>query len=219
MGAPPLACPPRSLSLGAWDLKRSYAETFFRHRLLLTAPVLIAFVLAAAYGMKQPRSYVAAATLWVDRRIPADSTIGTSPGSDWPSAGQQALLTSLLASRGFMLAVAKDSPLAGRLNGPQLEVDLALTRLAATVSVATPGPQVMAIAVKQPAPELATGVAAAVVRQFLREEENRIRARGKAQITYDKQQLSAASRSVRTAEAAHLASTTCIPGAATQLRV
>jgi uncharacterized protein involved in exopolysaccharide biosynthesis len=195
-------------------VKRSYVETFFRHRLLLIAPVLIAFVLAAAYGLQRPRSYVAGATLWTDRRIPADSTIGTAPGTDLPSAGQLALLTSLLSSRNFMLKVAQDSPLAGRMQGPQLEVDLALARLAATVSVATPGPQLMAVAVKQPSPELATGVTAALVRQFMQEEERRIRARASAQITYDKQQLTAASKSVRTAEAALLTYTQAHPGAA-----
>jgi capsular polysaccharide biosynthesis protein len=194
-------------------VKRSYVETFFRHRLLLIAPVVIAFVLAAAYGLQQPRGYVAGATLWTDRRIPADSAIGTAPGSDVPSAGQMALLTSLLASRNFMMLVAQDSPLADRIQGPQLDVDLALARLAATVSVATPGPQVMAIVVRQPSPELATGVASAVVRQFMREEERRIRARATAQITYDKQQLSAASKAVRTAEAALLAYTRTHPGA------
>jgi uncharacterized protein involved in exopolysaccharide biosynthesis len=193
-------------------VKRSYVETFFRHRLLLIAPVLIAFVLAAAYGLQQPRSYVAAATLWTDRRIPADSTIGTSAGSDTPSAGQQALLTSLLASRTFMLKVAKDSPLADQLNGPQLDVDLALARAAATVSVATPGPQVMAVAVKQPTPELATGVAAAVIRQFMQEEEHRIRARASAQITYDRQQLATADKAVRAAEAALAAYAQSHPG-------
>src|SRR5215468_3004936 len=161
MGRQPLGDHGTARGWGVQSVKRSYVETFFRHRLLVIAPVLIAFVLAAAYGLHRPRSYVAGATLWTDRRIPADSTIGTIPGSDVPSTGQQALLTSLLASHTFMLKVAMDSPLADRMRGPQLEVDLALARLAATVSVATPGPQLMAVAVKQPAPELATGVAAA----------------------------------------------------------
>jgi capsular polysaccharide biosynthesis protein len=199
---------------GAWIVKRSYAETFFRHRLILTAPVLIALVLAAAYGLKQPRSYVASATMWTDRRIPNDTAIGTLPGSDVPSAGQQSLLTSLLTTRAFMKAVAMDSPLAGQTRGPQLEVDLALARLASTVSVATPGPQVMAIAVKQPSPELAVGVAAAVVRQFLKEEDRRIHARAAAQVSYDKQQLTAAGKQVREAQFALASYTAAHPGAA-----
>jgi capsular polysaccharide biosynthesis protein len=194
-------------------VKRSYVETFFRHRLLLIAPALIAFVLAAAYGMQQPRSYVASATLWTDRRIPGDSTIGTMPGSDVPSTGQQALLTSLLATRTFMIEVVKDSPLAGRMTGSQLDVDLELARLASTVSAATPGPQVMAVAVKQATPELATGVAEAVVRQFMREEERRVRARAAAQVSYDKQQLSAAASAVRAAQAQLVAYTQIHPEA------
>jgi uncharacterized protein involved in exopolysaccharide biosynthesis len=212
MGRKPLESHGTARGWGVQSVKRSYVETFFRHRLLLVAPVLIAFVLAAAYGLQQPRSYVAQATLWTDRRIPGDSTIGTLPGSDVPSAGQQALLTSLLASRTFMLKVAKDSPLANTMKGTQLDVDLALARLAATVSVATPGPQVMAVAVKQPTPGLATGVATAVIRQFMREEDRRIRARASAQITYDKQQLVAADRAVHTAQSALVAYGQTHPG-------
>jgi capsular polysaccharide biosynthesis protein len=151
--------------------------------------------------------------LWTDRRIPGDSTIGTIPGSDVPSAGQQALLTSLLASRTFMLKVALDSPLADKMQGPRLDVDLALARLAATVSVATPGPQVMAVAVKQPAPALATGLAAAVVRQFMREEDSRIRDRAQAQIGYDKQQLSVATAAVHAAQTRLVAYNQTHPGA------
>jgi capsular polysaccharide biosynthesis protein len=176
--------------------------------------VLIALVLAAAYGLKQPRSYVASATIWTDRRIPADSAIGTLPGSDVPSAGQQALLTSLLTTRTFMRAVALDSPLASQMNGPQLEVDLALARLASTVSVATPGPQVMALAVKQRTPELAVGVAGAVVRQFMKEEERRIRVRARSQVYYDKQQVDAARGAVQRAEHDLMIYTQAHPGAA-----
>ena len=200
--------------VGGLELKRSYTETFFRHRLLLAGPVIIAFVLAAGYGLHQPRSYVATAAIWTDRRIPADSTIGTNPGSDVPSAGQQALLAGLLASRTFMLTVARDSPLADETHGPQLQVDLALARLAASVSVSTPGPQVMTIAVKQRSPDIATGVAHALVRQFMAMEADRIRTRAKAQVTYDKQQMDAASKSLHAAENALLAYTRDHPGAA-----
>ena len=71
----------------------------------------------------------------------------------------------------------------------------------------------MAIAVKQPTPELATGVAAAVVRQFLKEEIYKIQARATHQRSYDAGQLNDASNAMNKAKAALLAYTRAHPGA------
>ena len=180
-------------------MKRNYAETFFRHRLLLTAPVLIAFALAAFYGLSQPRKYAAAAAVWTDRQIPFDSTIGTNGGGDSPSMGQSALLSGLLASRTFLMDVAKRSPMAAEVRDSP-DTDSALWRLAGTVTVTTPGPQVLTIAVKEKTPERATGLAEAFVDEFIQTEQEKIRSRAQTQNDYDKKQLDAAALQVQKAQ-------------------
>ncbi|MFL6127510.1 MAG: hypothetical protein ACJ73E_00400 [Mycobacteriales bacterium] len=183
-------------------MKRNYAETFFRHRVLLMAPVLIAFALAAFYGLSQPRKYAASAAVWTDRQIPFDSTIGTTGGGDSPAGGQQALLSGLLASRTFLMAVAQHSPMAAEVRGSQQDVDSALWRLAGTVTVTTPGPQVLTIAVEELSPQRATGLAQAFVEEFIRTEQAKIRSRAETQVAYDKKQLDAAAKQVSDAQAA-----------------
>src|SRR4051812_18549090 len=110
-------------------MKRNYVELFFRHRLLLLAPLVIAFMLGAGWGLMQPRTYVAGATMWTDAPLPNDSTVANVEAA--PSTGQQSLLNELLATRKFLLAVANDSPMrheVATLSPP--EVDYALRAMA-----------------------------------------------------------------------------------------
>src|SRR4051812_42642515 len=81
-------------------------ETFFRHRLLVTIPLLVAVGLAAFYGTGAPRKYAAAVTVFADTAITSDSTLDTSPTSNTtPAANQQAVFTEFLGTRSFLLEV------------------------------------------------------------------------------------------------------------------
>ena len=185
-------------------MKRTYLELFFRHRLLLTAPLLIALVAGAAWGLTRPRSYEATASVWTDAPIPNDSTVGTHSVNDSPpSAGQQALLTELLATRSFLLAVAQDSPMANEMRGRSAnEVESALSAMSSKIQVGTAGPQVVTVRVKDTNPQMATGVANGLVTQFIAAETDRIRRRANAQLAYDKQQVTERAKAVSTAQAA-----------------
>ena len=54
---------------------RRYLQTFFRHPILLSAPIIIALCVAVAYQTRQPRQFLAGSTLWCDVPVPNDSSI------------------------------------------------------------------------------------------------------------------------------------------------
>jgi uncharacterized protein involved in exopolysaccharide biosynthesis len=185
-------------------VKRTYLELFFRHRLLLTAPLLIALVAGVGWGLTRDRTYKATASVWTDAPIPNDSTVGTRPVNDTtPSAGQQELLTELLATRTFQLSVANDSPMAKDLQGRSAtDVESALNGMAGKIEVSTAGPQVVTVSVKDTDPQMATGISSSLVKQFIAAETDRIQRRVNAQLTYDKQQLTESAEALSTAQAA-----------------
>lgn len=176
-------------------MKGSYAETFFRHRAVICVPLLVTVVVSVGYGLQRPRSYVSAATVWTDAPIPNDSTINTGGGTSPPSASQMAVATELLHTHSFLLAVGRNSPMAGFLaRQSRQSVDSALASLAKNVTVTTPGPQVIGLAVKQSTPALAVGVTKALVDQFIHEEVGSLRQRADALVQYDQQQVDATSK-------------------------
>ncbi|MGZ4618976.1 MAG: hypothetical protein ACXV3F_09705 [Frankiaceae bacterium] len=185
-------------------MKRTYLELFFRHRLLLTVPLLIALVAGVGWGLTRDRTYKATASVWTDAPIPNDSTVGTHSVNDTPpSAGQQALLTELLATRSFQMSVANDSPMAKDVQGRSAtDVESALSAMAGKIEVSTAGPQVVTVSVKDTNPQMATGIASGLVKQFIAAESDRIRRRANAQLTYDKQQLTESAKALSTGQAA-----------------
>ena len=60
---------------------RRYLQAFFRHPILLSAPIIIALVVGIGYEAKQPRKWVAWATVWCDSPVPNDFRIPASPFS------------------------------------------------------------------------------------------------------------------------------------------
>lgn len=187
-------------------MSRSYLETIFRHKMLLLTPVLIAVVLGTGYAFMQPRKYTATAAIWADTMLPSASTVGTtgtSAGNTPPAAGQQALLTDFLATKGFGLKVARDSLLPGYGgDSSSKKVDQALAKLAASITTGTPGPNVMTVAVRQETPARATAVAQAVVNDFLDAARDTVRRRGDNQVQAARRQNDAAAKTVSDAQQA-----------------
>lgn len=181
---------------------RGYLETFFRHPVLLTLPVVIGLLAGGAFALSVPREYVASATIWTDTPVPDAPTIATTGGSSPPSAGQAALMSQLLATRSFMESVAMNSPVAEDLAGlSPVEADWLLGSLAGSISVSTPGPQVMSIAVRMDDPTEVTGVASAVLEQFDRFQRDKAGARAELQAEFDQRQLEDAGKALQQAEA------------------
>ncbi len=198
-------------------MKRSYLEALFRHKLLVLVPALVVLVLGAGYGFSKGRSFVASASVFVDNPLPDASSIGTVGGSTPPSGGQQAFLAGLLASRGFLLDAANRGPLkdtVARLSGPA--VDDKLSAFASSVTISTPGPQVMSLAVKQDTPELATGMTQALVDAYIKAESDALEKRAASQVAFDKQQVDAAANTLAAAGPAGAGSGGAISGPAQQ---
>lgn len=184
-------------------VKRSYLEVFFRHRLLLTVPILVAAVLAGYYGFSQPRKYSAGVTVFADTAVPNDSTLSTGPVTNTtPAANQQAIFTEFLGIRTFLRDVMEHGPDAAtfKSSGPDQQ-DAALAKLSHSVTVTATGPHVVAIAVQDTSPRV-NNVANLVARSFIQTERDALTGRLKGQGDYDKQQVDAASRSLGDAQKA-----------------
>lgn len=183
-------------------MQRSYVSVFWRHPFLVCLPVVLAFLVGAGLGVTAQRHYVAAASVWADSPVPDPSTVGTTGGTAPPANGQQALLTQLLASHGFLVDVATSGRLPGfaDLRDP-VEVNAALAQLAASVTMAVPGPNVLSLGVQQDDPASATRVAAALVDRFLSVQRAALRLRGQSQLNFAKAQVASRSTALSTARA------------------
>jgi len=74
----------------------SYRQTFSRHKVLFSLPVVITTLLAIWFVAGTPKQYKAGASLFVDTKSGQSSLDDTNPGNTWPSSRAQQLLTELL---------------------------------------------------------------------------------------------------------------------------
>ena len=178
---------------------RSYIETFFRHRLLLVLP-LVGFLVGTAFAFTQPREYMATSSVWVDNAVTAGSS-ASSGGSTPPSSLQTQMLTQYLATRSFLTAVAMNSPRGHQLEqaGPD-EADDILAKLAESVSVSTPGPQLMLVSVTTDDARESTETAKALLAQFQGFQMTDLKRQKQTQADYDKSQLDNAAAALTEAE-------------------
>lgn len=168
-----------------------YLEIFYRHRLLLIAPVILALVASVGFALTRPRTYEATAQLWFD---PVTSTqAAQANGYISPADQATAELKELLKTRSFSAGVGHRGPLAASmLAGASRSPDLLTTVLnvirgvptlspssdaqvlddvlADTVNrnttVVSNGPEIIAINYDYTNPQVAAGTAQALVAQF-----------------------------------------------------
>ncbi len=90
----------------------SYVQTFNRHRLLFSLPVVILTVLALWVVASTPKEYKAGASLYIDNPVTQESSFfDPNPSEVTPAAQAQQLLTELLATKSFQLKVGRKGPL------------------------------------------------------------------------------------------------------------
>lgn len=192
-----------------------YLETFFRHRLLLVAPVLAALLVSVGLTLTHPRMYQASARVWFDASTISGST-SWNPYTA-PADAQAASLTELIQTRSFSRAVGQRGPLADYLArsnqaytdpisklvafftgsaGAGGTPDQVLTdRVVAAISqntVVTPiGPQILAVTFSAPSPTVAAGTAQAIVDEFFDETLTARRATAQAAVDFYQKQLAA----------------------------
>lgn len=81
-----------------------YLETFYRHRLLVIAPLAICLAISLGIVVVQPRVYAATAKIWVDR--PLLTTSAPVNIYQTPADEQTAVLDELVKTRSFCILAA-----------------------------------------------------------------------------------------------------------------
>ena len=171
-------------------MNQSYVQTFNRHRLLFSLPVIIMTVLALWVVAGTPKQYKAGASLLVDTPVTQPSSFNeANPAAITPAAQTQQLLNELLATRSFRLKVGHEGPLTeylashpgqgwgpkgllGKLRGSSSPEDRTWSALDAKHVITTlPGGQVMSIEYHGPTPEVAVGTLQALLTTFARERQ------------------------------------------------
>lgn len=92
----------RSIDSGSAMLR--YLETFYRHRLLVAAPLVLCLCVSLCVVALQPRSFASTAKIWVDRPL----LTATVPTNIYATAAdeQTAVLQELLKTRNFCVLAA-----------------------------------------------------------------------------------------------------------------
>ncbi|MGH9076257.1 MAG: Wzz/FepE/Etk N-terminal domain-containing protein [Acidimicrobiales bacterium] len=172
---------------------KRYLEMFFRHRLLVILPLLVAVTGAVMYASSQHRQYQSTASLWVDSPVPGNSTIIQGVGAESPATSQMNVLNELLQTHDFLLNVAKATPLARFVaTHPPAVVNSTLAGLVKGITVGSPGPQVINVTVKAASPGLAVALDGAVVHQYTTQVFAELQSRASTSVSYDGQQVKVA---------------------------
>jgi uncharacterized protein involved in exopolysaccharide biosynthesis len=192
-----------------------YRQTFRRHRLLLTLPVVAAVILAAWTSFGHPKAYESTASLWVDKPASAQSSLGNLNPAELPPAQQeQQVLLELLTTRSFMTGVAETSglkqylaagtsdgfgptALLSKLTGPPSVQDQIVAALGpGRVTSLTPGPQVLQVSYTGGTPAVARNTLEAIVNGLERESTNLGRRHNEVAVDYYRSQVQAASKTL-----------------------
>jgi len=164
-----------------------YLETFYRHRLLLLAPVILAVAASLSFVLTQPKTYEASAQIWFDTppgQVAASQQTAAETGS--------AQLSELLSTRSFTQEVGAASSLDADLSAsmqrgsgligkvthllpifgdsassnPQALNDKVFDTLTRYTAVKAGGPQIVSIAFDYPNSVVAASTTQAIVDQF-----------------------------------------------------
>ena len=169
----------------------SYVQTFNRHRLAFSLPVVILTVLALWVVVSTPKEYKAGASLFIDNPVTQQSSFSDPNETDTPPAAQaQQLLTELLATKSFQMEVGHKGPLTKYLEthstqgwGPagllrkirgsgSAEDRTAKALDAKHVLTTLPGKQILGIEYHGPTPEVTVGTVNALVEALNEERSN-----------------------------------------------
>ena len=192
-------------------MNQSYVQTFNRHRLLFSLPVVILAVLALWVVAGTPKQYKAGATIFVDTPPTEPSSFSDpNPGDVTPAWQSQQLLAELLATRSFRLKVGRKGPLTkylaahptegwgptallDKLRGSGSAQDRTWNALDAKhIMTAVPGGQVMSIELHGPTPKVAVKTLSALLATFEHERREITVARQKSAIDHFKSQIAGA---------------------------
>ena len=195
----------------------SYVQTFKRHRLLFSLPVVIMTVLALWFVATTPKEYKSGASLFVDNPVTQPSSfLDPNPADVTPAAQAQQLLNELLATKSFQMEVGRDGPLTQylethpseglgpmallkKLRGSGSAEDRTAKALDAKHVLTTlPGGQILGIEFHGPTPEVAVGTVKALVKALNAERRNIDIARQQQAMTHFNNQANTARDAIAT---------------------
>jgi uncharacterized protein involved in exopolysaccharide biosynthesis len=198
-----------------------YRQTFSRHRLLFSLPLLVTTALALWYVLGAPKLYESDASLWVDTPAPQQSSLAQPNAfAVTPATQAQQLLDELLTTRTFRVDIARRGPLAkylatssqsgwgptalmAKLRGPQsLDAQIVTALDPKHVLTTVAGPQVLAVSVRSASPTVAAGTLSALISAFSSQRTTFSVERAQAAVAYFRNQAQAAQRALGTARTA-----------------
>jgi uncharacterized protein involved in exopolysaccharide biosynthesis len=196
----------------------TYRETFRKHRLLLSLPIVLACFIAMWTALGSQKSYSSAASLWVDSPANTDSSLGNlNPAVMPPAQQEEQVITELLATRVFVRAVAQrsgltrylathtsggfgPSALLSKLGGAgSMDSRVAAALSPSSVTLAVPGPQVLELSYSGPTATIAQRTLQAMVTQLQQDSALYGQQHSESALAYYKAQVHAASQAVASA--------------------
>jgi uncharacterized protein involved in exopolysaccharide biosynthesis len=194
------------------DMRR-YLETFSRHKIALTLPVVIALLVSMWYATSRPHKYESAMTVWFDTAAPSPSSLQSPNLYTTPAAQNQAVLQEFLATRQFLVQVGHRGPLASLLSGTQgansgspaassaVDDEIAgILQRAFTVSVI--GPNVAVVTMTGSSPGYLPGTLNAVAEEYVDAIGGTLKNRNTAAASYYQAQVKAARQTLDQANSA-----------------
>jgi hypothetical protein len=193
----------------------SYVQTFNRHRLLFSLPVVITMLLALWFVVGTPKAYKATSSIWVDNPVPGASSLNeANPSLVTPAAQAQQLLSELLATKQFRLEVGRKGPLSKyyathssdgwgpkgilrKVRGSASVDDRTAAALDAKhVLTTVAGPQVLGVELHGPTPVATVGTLKALLQAFNRQRGSLDVNRQQMAMTHFKSQMDAATATI-----------------------
>jgi uncharacterized protein involved in exopolysaccharide biosynthesis len=186
-------------------------EVIFRHPIQLLLLMIVLPAISAGVAMTLPRSYQATATLWATQQF---TIVGSGGGAGYtPATSQRSVISELLQSRSFALAVANEAGLASTLgastqsNATQRD-DALYADISANVHVTTVGDNIMVITYTNHSPQMAQQVVQATIHNYGVSALGFASTLAEQLLQHDQQQLGQAQQAADTAaqaEASYLA--------------
>jgi uncharacterized protein involved in exopolysaccharide biosynthesis len=192
-----------------------HLETFFRHKLVLLLPILVAVVAATWFVSTRPSTYSSTTTVWFDSPLPNTSSIDQSSwNAPVPATQANSLMQQLLKTRAFLIKVGHRGPVGrgaianyiiakqqakggtkGRLTNDEMD-DLIVRTLSPALSSVVVGNQVIQLNMTGQDPAMMRSTLDAVVAQYFEEVTATRQARLQAVVGYYEPLLADAAKDV-----------------------
>jgi uncharacterized protein involved in exopolysaccharide biosynthesis len=198
-----------------------YIETFFRHKVLLLAPLVLTLLLSGWYVKSQPTTYTSSAKIWHDNQLPGPGYLDpTGSNGQAPATTAQTLLTQLLSTDDFLVKAALRGPMADYIRtqpDPAASAKKVADTMGSSVSAFAAGPQILSVSLTGRDPVLAPKELGAVVDEYFDYVKTLRGAREQAMVNYYQPRLDAANTALQNAQTAQVAYVQTHPSASAPL--